>query len=99
MKVKVRLDTLSDIKGFVNAVSPIATEVHLTDGNNLTVSAKSIFRKYFNLNDWMLHNCSPLNTDDPYEVVVSKDNLDALQQARRARLLSHRNGEQANERV
>lgn len=40
MKVKVRLDTLSDIKGFVNAVSPIATEVHLTDGNNLTVSAK-----------------------------------------------------------
>lgn len=42
MKVKVRLDTLSDIKGFVSAVSPIAAEVHLTDGNNLTVSAKSI---------------------------------------------------------
>lgn len=40
------------------------------------------FRKYFTLNDWMLHNCSPLNPDDePYEVVVSKDNLDALLKA------------------
>ena len=32
MKVKVRLDTISDIKGFVNAVNGIAGEVHLTDG-------------------------------------------------------------------
>lgn len=36
------------------------------------------FRKYFSLNDWMLHNCSPLNPDAPYEVIVTNDNLDAL---------------------
>lgn len=36
------------------------------------------FRKYFNLNDWMLQNCARLNPDEPYEVVVSKDNLEAL---------------------
>lgn len=36
------------------------------------------FRKYFNLNDWMLQNCARLNPDEPYKVVVSKDNLEAL---------------------
>ena len=51
MKVKVRLDTLSDIKDFVNAVSPIADEVHLTDGNNLTVSAKSLLGAIYTM-EW-----------------------------------------------
>jgi hypothetical protein len=51
MKVKVRLDTLSDIKDFVSAVSSIATEVHLTDGNNLTVSAKSILGAMYTM-EW-----------------------------------------------
>ena len=36
------------------------------------------FRKYFSLNDWMLANCSKLTPDDPYEVIVSKGNLEAL---------------------
>lgn len=57
MKVKVRLDTLSDIKGFVNAVSPIATEVHLTDGNNLTVSAKSILGAMYTM-EWSEVYCT-----------------------------------------
>ena len=51
MKAKVRLDTLSDIKNFVNAVSPIAAEVCLTDGNNLTVSAKSILGAMYTM-EW-----------------------------------------------
>lgn len=57
MKVKVRLDTLSDIKGFVNAVSPIADEVHLTDGNNLTVSAKSILGAMYTM-EWSEVYCT-----------------------------------------
>lgn len=42
MKAKIRLDTLSNIRDFVNAVSTIGGEVYLTDGNDFTVSAKSI---------------------------------------------------------
>lgn len=57
MKVKVRLDTLSDIKGFVNAVSPIADEVHLTDGNNLTVSAKSLLGAMYTM-EWSKVYCT-----------------------------------------
>ena len=26
------------------------------------------FRKYFNLNDWMLQHCSPVQEDNPYDV-------------------------------
>ena len=51
MRVKVRLDTMSDIKGFVDAVSGVETEVHLTDGNNLTVSAKSILGAMYTM-EW-----------------------------------------------
>lgn len=57
MKVKVRLDTLSDLKGFVNAVTPIADEVHLTDGNNLTVSAKSILGAMYTM-EWSEVYCT-----------------------------------------
>lgn len=57
MKVKVRLDTLSDIKCFVNAVSPIAADVHLTDGNNLTVSAKSILGAMYTM-EWSEVYCT-----------------------------------------
>lgn len=57
MKVKVRLDTISDIKGFVNAVSGIAGEVHLTDGNNLTVSAKSILGAMYTM-EWSEIYCT-----------------------------------------
>lgn len=57
MKVKVRLDTISDIKGFVNAVNGIAGEVHLTDGNNLTVSAKSILVAMYTM-EWSEIYCT-----------------------------------------
>ena len=36
------------------------------------------FRKYFNLNDWMLQHCSPVKEDNPYDVIVTKDNLETL---------------------
>lgn len=51
MKVRVRLDTLSDIREFVNTVSNIGAEVHLTDSNNLTVSAKSILGAMYTM-EW-----------------------------------------------
>ena len=51
MKVKIRLDTISDIAGFVSAVSGIDEEVHLIDGNNLTVSAKSILGAIYTM-EW-----------------------------------------------
>lgn len=57
MKVKVRLDTISDIKGFVNAVNGISGEVHLTDGNNLTVSAKSILGVMYTM-EWSEIYCT-----------------------------------------
>ena len=52
MKVKIRLGTLSDIKGFVSAASKIVdAEVYLTDGNNLTVSAKSVLGAMYTM-EW-----------------------------------------------
>lgn len=57
MKVKVRLDTISDIKGFVKAVNGIEGEVHLTDGNNLTVSAKSILGAMYTI-EWSEVYCT-----------------------------------------
>ena len=57
MKVKVRLDTLSDIKNFVSAVNSIATEVHLIDGNNLTVSAKSMLGAMYTM-EWSEVYCT-----------------------------------------
>lgn len=57
MKVKVRLDTLSDIRGFIKAVSQIADEVHLTDNNNLTVSAKSILGAMYTM-EWSEVYCT-----------------------------------------
>ena len=57
MKAKVRLDTLSDIKGFVRAVNGIADDVHLTDGNNLTVSAKSILGAMYTM-EWSEIYCT-----------------------------------------
>ena len=51
MKVKVRLDTLSDIKDFGSAVRPMADEVHLAVGNNLTVSAKSLLGAMYTM-EW-----------------------------------------------
>lgn len=58
MKVKVRLDTLSDIRNFVNAVSKVDnTKVHLTDGNNFMVSAKSILGAMYTM-EWSEVYCT-----------------------------------------
>lgn len=51
MKAKIRLDTLSNIRDFVNAVSTIGDEVYLTDGNDFTVSAKSILGAMYTI-EW-----------------------------------------------
>ena len=42
MKVKIRLDTMSDIKDFVSIVSTITDKVCLEDDDNHRVSAKSL---------------------------------------------------------
>ncbi len=58
MRVKVRLDTLSDIKNFVDVVTNVDdTEVYLTDGNNLTVSAKSILGAMYTI-EWAEVYCT-----------------------------------------
>lgn len=58
MKVKVRLDTLSDVKGFVDIATKVeGAEVHLTDGNNLTVSAKSILGAMYTM-EWNAIYCT-----------------------------------------
>ena len=41
MKVRVRLDTLSDIAAFVLAVSPVKSKVYLTSDEGLRVDGKS----------------------------------------------------------
>jgi len=57
MKVKIRLDTLSDIRGFIESVDGIADEVRLTDGNNLTVSAKSLLGVMYTM-EWREVYCT-----------------------------------------
>ena len=51
MKAKVRLDTQKDIVKFVNIASKIQTPVYLTDGNNFTVSAKSLLGAIYTM-EW-----------------------------------------------
>lgn len=41
MKVKIRLDTLTEIAGFVLAVSNVKSKVYLTNGDGLKVDGKS----------------------------------------------------------
>ena len=57
MKAKIRLDTLSNIRDFVDAVSTTDDEVYLTDGNNLTVSAKSILGAMYTM-EWSEVYCT-----------------------------------------
>lgn len=42
MKLKISLDTLSDVRGFVEAATQADVPVYITDGNGLKVSAKSM---------------------------------------------------------
>lgn len=41
-RYKIELTTMSDIKRFVEAVSPLPGEIRLVDGSGLCVNAKSI---------------------------------------------------------
>ncbi len=36
------------------------------------------FRKYYTLNDWILRKCERVNPEEPYEVIVTKENLEEL---------------------
>ena len=42
MKIQIRLDTMSDVHGFVKIATAQKCAVHITDGAGLKVSAKSI---------------------------------------------------------
>ena len=42
MKAKISLDTMKDINQFVGICARISAPVHITDGNGLKVSAKSM---------------------------------------------------------
>ena len=42
MKVKIRLETLSDVHRFVKIATAHSGDIHITDGNDLRVSAKSL---------------------------------------------------------
>lgn len=50
MKVRIELDTLSDVRDFVNVVSSVAAPVHLVSGN-LCVSAKSLLGAMYTM-EW-----------------------------------------------
>lgn len=42
MKVRLRLDTISDVNKFVNITSNLKQPITITDGNGLRVNAKSV---------------------------------------------------------
>ena len=50
MKVRVELDTLSDVREFVKAVTAVAAPVHLVS-DNLRVSAKSLLGAMYTM-EW-----------------------------------------------
>ena len=49
MKVRIRLDTLTDIKNFVEIASRETQPVYITDNKGLCVSAKSILGAMYSL--------------------------------------------------
>lgn len=51
MKVKIRLDTQSDVAKFVNVATKIDVPVHLTDGQNFKVSGKSLLGAIYTM-EW-----------------------------------------------
>jgi hypothetical protein len=51
MKVKIRLDTQSDVAKFVNIASKIDASVHLTDGQHFKVSGKSLLGAIYTM-EW-----------------------------------------------
>lgn len=57
MRVKVRLDTMRDIQGFINVVSEVEENVVLEDGKGHCVSAKSILGAIYTT-EWTHVYCS-----------------------------------------
>ena len=57
MKVKVRLDTLSDVNKFVGIASGISADVYLTDSKHFTVNAKSILAVMYTM-EWSEVYCT-----------------------------------------
>ena len=58
MRVKIRLDTLTDVHNFVAAVSQVPAKVLLIDGAENCVSAKSLLGALYSLEwDTILCTC------------------------------------------
>lgn len=51
MKVRIRLDTQSDVAKFVNIATKIDVPVHLTDGTHFKVSGKSLLGAIYTM-EW-----------------------------------------------
>lgn len=51
MHARINLVTQSDVIGFVAACTAVDAPIHLTDGNNLRVSAKSLLGALYTL-EW-----------------------------------------------
>lgn len=49
MKAKIHLDTLTEVRRFVEAACAIPVPVHITDGRGLRVSAKSMMGAIYSL--------------------------------------------------
>lgn len=56
MRAKIRLDTMRDIQGFVNAVSTIPESVILEDNDGNRVSAKSLIGAIYTM-EWACVYC------------------------------------------
>lgn len=56
MRAKIRLDTMRDIQGFVNAVSTIPESVILEDNDGNRVSAKSLIGAIYTM-EWTCVYC------------------------------------------
>ena len=49
MKVKIQLDTLSDVRRLVAAATQVPVPVYITDGAGLKVSAKSLMGALYSI--------------------------------------------------
>ena len=63
---KIELVTLKDVSGFVSAVSKYNSEVYLTDGNRLCVSAKSLLGAMASV-EWNSLYCE--SNEDIYTII------------------------------
>ena len=57
MKAKVRLDTMTDIKDFIEAATKSTAPIYLTDDNNMKVSATSLLGVMYTM-EWSEVYCT-----------------------------------------